>query len=223
MKGLVHAMQTQAQMVAALQAQVQAQCLSSLHVNIKERALPGSFYLLKMKDYDAILGLDWLEEHYALMDCRRKIITFPDSRCEAAGSCSCEGLWRRCGALLRSKAGALAGGAFGVQRRCAAEPEQLLRWCCACGAGARWASAAKAILCTAEASDGGCVKAPRSGAAAEVHVRRCAELARWWRCAACVDQRRRAQPWETDPVNFPFLLLFAAAGRGIKGFLSFVL
>ncbi|MQM20953.1 hypothetical protein Taro_053983 [Colocasia esculenta] len=23
-----------------------------------------------MKDYDAILGLDWLEEHYALVDCR---------------------------------------------------------------------------------------------------------------------------------------------------------
>ncbi|MQL88248.1 hypothetical protein Taro_020802 [Colocasia esculenta] len=22
-----------------------------------------------MKDYDAILGLDWLEEHYALVDC----------------------------------------------------------------------------------------------------------------------------------------------------------
>ncbi|MQM01442.1 hypothetical protein Taro_034201, partial [Colocasia esculenta] len=34
-----------------------------------------------MKDYDAILGLDWLEEHYALMDCRRKIIIFriPDT------------------------------------------------------------------------------------------------------------------------------------------------
>ncbi|MQM08570.1 hypothetical protein Taro_041426 [Colocasia esculenta] len=27
-------------------------------------------------DYDAILGLDWLEEHYALMDCRQKLIIF---------------------------------------------------------------------------------------------------------------------------------------------------
>ncbi|MQM14006.1 hypothetical protein Taro_046934 [Colocasia esculenta] len=36
----------------------------------------GCFYLLKMKDYDAILGLDWLEEHYALVDCRGKKITF---------------------------------------------------------------------------------------------------------------------------------------------------
>ncbi|MQL82221.1 hypothetical protein Taro_014698, partial [Colocasia esculenta] len=30
----------------------------------------------RMKDYDAILGLDWLEEHYALVDCRRKRIVF---------------------------------------------------------------------------------------------------------------------------------------------------
>ncbi|MQM03698.1 hypothetical protein Taro_036485 [Colocasia esculenta] len=29
-----------------------------------------------MKDYDAILGLDWLEEHYALVDCRGKRIVF---------------------------------------------------------------------------------------------------------------------------------------------------
>ncbi|MQL90301.1 hypothetical protein Taro_022894 [Colocasia esculenta] len=29
-----------------------------------------------MKDYDAILGLDWLEEHYALVDCRQKKIVF---------------------------------------------------------------------------------------------------------------------------------------------------
>ncbi|MQL88912.1 hypothetical protein Taro_021481, partial [Colocasia esculenta] len=29
-----------------------------------------------MKDYDAILGLDWIEEHYALVYCRRKRIVF---------------------------------------------------------------------------------------------------------------------------------------------------
>ncbi|MQM18386.1 hypothetical protein Taro_051376 [Colocasia esculenta] len=29
-----------------------------------------------MKDYNAILGLDWLEEHYALVDCRGKKIAF---------------------------------------------------------------------------------------------------------------------------------------------------
>ncbi|MQL96610.1 hypothetical protein Taro_029290 [Colocasia esculenta] len=43
---------------------------------IEERGLFGCFYLLKMKDYDAILGQDWLEEHYALVDCRGKKITF---------------------------------------------------------------------------------------------------------------------------------------------------
>ena len=40
------------------------------------RELPGHFYLFKMKDFDAILGLDWLEEHYALIDCRRKRVIF---------------------------------------------------------------------------------------------------------------------------------------------------
>ncbi|MQL71747.1 hypothetical protein Taro_004087 [Colocasia esculenta] len=41
-------------------------CIPSLPVCIEDRGLFGCFYLLKMKDYDAILGLDWLEEHYAL-------------------------------------------------------------------------------------------------------------------------------------------------------------
>ncbi|MQL90104.1 hypothetical protein Taro_022694, partial [Colocasia esculenta] len=51
-------------------------CIPSLPVCIEDRGLFGCFYLLKMKDYDAILGLDWLEEHYALVDCRGKKITF---------------------------------------------------------------------------------------------------------------------------------------------------
>ncbi|MQL93344.1 hypothetical protein Taro_025989 [Colocasia esculenta] len=38
-------------------------------VCIEDRVLEGCFFLLKMKDYDALLGLDWLEEHYALVDC----------------------------------------------------------------------------------------------------------------------------------------------------------
>ncbi|MQL72867.1 hypothetical protein Taro_005213 [Colocasia esculenta] len=36
-----------------------------LELCIEDRVLEGCFFLLKMKDYDAILGLDWLEEHYA--------------------------------------------------------------------------------------------------------------------------------------------------------------
>ncbi|MQL88916.1 hypothetical protein Taro_021479 [Colocasia esculenta] len=54
MQGLVQDMQTQAHTQAALHAQLEAQ----------------------MKDYDAILSLDWLEEHYALVDCHRKRIVF---------------------------------------------------------------------------------------------------------------------------------------------------
>ncbi|MQL76756.1 hypothetical protein Taro_009151, partial [Colocasia esculenta] len=42
----------------------------------KRAAQNRCFYLLKMKDYDAILSLDWLEEHYGLVDCRGKKITF---------------------------------------------------------------------------------------------------------------------------------------------------
>ena len=45
-------------------------CIPSLPVCIEDRILDGCFFLLKMKDYDAILGLDWLEGHYALVDCR---------------------------------------------------------------------------------------------------------------------------------------------------------
>ncbi|MQL74575.1 hypothetical protein Taro_006945, partial [Colocasia esculenta] len=51
-------------------------CIPSLPVCIEDRVLEGCFFLLKMKDYDAILGLDWLEEHYALVDCRGKKIVF---------------------------------------------------------------------------------------------------------------------------------------------------
>ncbi|MQL72937.1 hypothetical protein Taro_005301 [Colocasia esculenta] len=51
-------------------------CIPSLPMCIEDRGLFGCFYLLKMKDYDAILGLDRLEEHYALVDCRGKKITF---------------------------------------------------------------------------------------------------------------------------------------------------
>ncbi|MQM17824.1 hypothetical protein Taro_050803 [Colocasia esculenta] len=51
-------------------------CIPSLPVCIEDRVLEGCFFLLKMNDYDAILGLDWLEEHYALVDYRGKKIVF---------------------------------------------------------------------------------------------------------------------------------------------------
>ncbi|MQL98135.1 hypothetical protein Taro_030835 [Colocasia esculenta] len=47
-------------------------------VESKELEVPLSVHTPAgtMKDYDAILGLDWLEEHYALVDCRGKRIVF---------------------------------------------------------------------------------------------------------------------------------------------------
>ncbi|MQM15149.1 hypothetical protein Taro_048088 [Colocasia esculenta] len=97
MQGLVQAMQTQAHTQAALQAQLEAQrpqdqglsetsagspawsaspssCISSSASYRKTRkaSSPSS----SMKDYDAILGLDWLEEHYALVDCCGTRIVF---------------------------------------------------------------------------------------------------------------------------------------------------
>ncbi|MQL72446.1 hypothetical protein Taro_004787 [Colocasia esculenta] len=51
-------------------------CIPSLPVCIEDRILDGCFFLLKMKHYVAILDLDWLEEHYALVDCHRKKIVF---------------------------------------------------------------------------------------------------------------------------------------------------
>ena len=36
-------------------------------------------YVLNVKDFDVILGMDWLEIHYVLLDCRRKRIIFQKS------------------------------------------------------------------------------------------------------------------------------------------------
>ncbi|MQL95716.1 hypothetical protein Taro_028387 [Colocasia esculenta] len=52
-------------------AQAQVFALARDEAELAEHVIEGA-----MKDYDAILGLDWLEEHYALMDCRKKIIIF---------------------------------------------------------------------------------------------------------------------------------------------------
>ncbi|MQM19827.1 hypothetical protein Taro_052839 [Colocasia esculenta] len=51
-------------------------CIPLLPSCIEDRILDGCFFLLKMKDYDAILGLGWPQEHYALVDCRGKRIVF---------------------------------------------------------------------------------------------------------------------------------------------------
>ncbi|MQL75491.1 hypothetical protein Taro_007865 [Colocasia esculenta] len=53
------------------EAQARVFALARDEVELAKHVIEGT-----MKDYDAILGFDWLEEHYALMDCRRKLIIF---------------------------------------------------------------------------------------------------------------------------------------------------
>ena len=38
--------------------------------------LPADLIVLDMKEFDIILGMDWLSEHYAFIDCRGKKVIF---------------------------------------------------------------------------------------------------------------------------------------------------
>ena len=51
-------------------------------VSLIDRCLSAEVYVLGMKDFDVIFGMDWLEAHYALLDCRRKKIVFQKLRKE---------------------------------------------------------------------------------------------------------------------------------------------
>ena len=48
----------------------------SLEVSLIDRCLSAEVYVLGMKDFDVILGIDWLEARYAILDCRHKKIVF---------------------------------------------------------------------------------------------------------------------------------------------------
>ena len=50
--------------------------ISSLEVNLIEKCLATVVYILDIKDFDVILRMNWLETHYALLDCRHKRIMF---------------------------------------------------------------------------------------------------------------------------------------------------
>ena len=45
-------------------------------VLIEGRELPADLVLLDVIDFDVILGMDWLSQHYAMADCRRKEVIF---------------------------------------------------------------------------------------------------------------------------------------------------
>ena len=40
------------------------------------RELPVNLILLDVMDLDAILGMEWLSQHYAIVDCRRREVIF---------------------------------------------------------------------------------------------------------------------------------------------------
>jgi hypothetical protein len=54
---------------------------SKIHYKDYEIGLGGviltrDLICLSIKDYDAILGMDWLSRHYARIDCKRKLVNF---------------------------------------------------------------------------------------------------------------------------------------------------
>ena len=51
--------------------------------------LPADLLVLKMKEFNIILGMDWLSEHYAFIDCRGKQVIF---EIPGKGTCIFEGI-----------------------------------------------------------------------------------------------------------------------------------
>ena len=51
-------------------------------IKIEDKELEGDLIELVIKDFDVILGMDWLARHGATIDCRRKKVTFdtPDGQ-----------------------------------------------------------------------------------------------------------------------------------------------
>ena len=45
-------------------------------VLIRDRELPVDLVLLDVMDFDVILGMDWLSQHYAVVDCQSKEVIF---------------------------------------------------------------------------------------------------------------------------------------------------
>ncbi|CAH9105695.1 unnamed protein product [Cuscuta europaea] len=50
----------------------------SCNVGIGEHCLTGDFVPLDMLEFDAILGMDWLEKHHAKVDCYTKVLELKD-------------------------------------------------------------------------------------------------------------------------------------------------
>src|SRR5262249_34358124 len=50
--------------------------LSGVDVVVEEKSLIASVHILDFHDYDVILGMDWLSQHHAMLDCLKRRILF---------------------------------------------------------------------------------------------------------------------------------------------------
>ncbi|MQM06995.1 hypothetical protein Taro_039829, partial [Colocasia esculenta] len=50
--------------------------LEGVTVEVQGHQLPAKLYALQLRDFDAILGMDWLEAQSVVVDCQRKTIRF---------------------------------------------------------------------------------------------------------------------------------------------------
>ena len=47
-----------------------------MHIRVGERIFYANLVVLEMKDYDVILGMDWLSVHHTVIDCRKRRVQF---------------------------------------------------------------------------------------------------------------------------------------------------
>lgn len=57
-------------------------CVPTVGMKMNGKDMSACCYVMDMYDYDIILGMDWLEKHWAVVDCPRKRVTFryPDEK-----------------------------------------------------------------------------------------------------------------------------------------------
>ena len=55
---------------------VAREMFENCEIEVHDKKLLGDLVILEVRDFDLILGMDWLSRHYARVDYRRKIIDF---------------------------------------------------------------------------------------------------------------------------------------------------
>ena len=51
-------------------------------IKIREYEFPGDLIELSLREFDVILGMDWLSRHQVVIDCRMKRVTLRTPSCE---------------------------------------------------------------------------------------------------------------------------------------------